>query len=128
MVCELNLVSSRNHAISKPFRKQAAFQNNCYNQFSLTYKLRPCFSCRSYLMTRRGVWFPKVLNVSMLQLLIYSYHNRKSMVSHGNNREYIKLLLCTHANKRTMVFCSTNRDHAQAVVFISWQQEEHGFL
>ena len=27
------------------------------------------------------MWFPKVLNVSMLQLLISSHHNRKSMVS-----------------------------------------------
>ena len=60
------------------------------------------------------MWFPKVLNVSMLQLLISSHHNRESMVSHSDNREHIKLLLCTHANKRTMVSCSTNRDHAQA--------------
>ena len=53
------------------------------------------------------MWFPKVLNVSMLQLLISSHHNRKSMVSHSDNREHIKLLLCTHANKRTMLSCST---------------------
>ena len=58
-------------------------------------------------------WFPKVLNVSMLQLLISSHHNRKSMVSHSDYREHIKLLLCTHANKRTMFSCSTNKDHAQ---------------
>ena len=64
------------------------------------------------------MWFPKVPNVSMLQLLIYSHHNRKSMVSHSDNREHIKLLLCTDAKKRTMIFCSTNSDHAQVVVLI----------
>ena len=64
------------------------------------------------------MWFPKVLNVSMLQLLISSHHNRKSTVSHSDNRENIKLLLCTDANKRTMIFCCTNTDHAQAVVLI----------
>ena len=74
------------------------------------------------------MWFPKVLDVFMLQLLIYSHHNKQSMVSHSNDREHIKLLLCTNAYKRTMVFGSTNRDHAQAVVLISWQQEEHGFF
>ena len=62
--------------------------------------------------------FPKVLNVSMLQLLTYSHHKWKSMVSHSDNREHIKLLLCTDANKRTMIFCSTNTGHVQAVVLI----------
>ena len=41
------------------------------------------------------MWFPKVLNVFMLQLLISSHHNRKNMVSHGVIIENI--LSCCYA-------------------------------